>query len=447
MDKQVRIVKLRQSGLKARIVVLPKGEIEFIAGYIFAPSKHAYYTQIIYYFCENFLTGIVPQMVGKDKSDREKVFEELYRAICEYNPEVERCWRPVSNKREGNIMQVTVKVEPEERKAKVTRKPRINKTKVKTLSKYLNSVVFGQEEAIQKIQEFFEMAMTGLNDPERPRGSFMFIGDTGTGKTLCSKEIAKHFFGKDWKNGIYIINGSEYMEEHESAKLLGSPQGYVGYDEGSPFFKHIQKNPECIVLVDEFEKAHPRIQDVFLQILDEGTAYDNKGKEVDFTKTFVIFTSNIGTKEIYHKNPIGFIDKKENRDIEVAVNSALGKFCRIEFLKRFDGVVVFNKLNHDHHKRIVNTELTKIAERLLEKVIDLEYDEEVLSHLAALVSEDDSGRDVNLVVKSEVTSKISRMLMGESDFSSFVVEVTENGLQTRGVKVGKTKNTEEGKPS
>jgi ATP-dependent Clp protease ATP-binding subunit ClpA len=438
MNKQIKIVKLRQTGLKARIVVLPQDEIVFIAGYIFAPNKHAYYTQIIYYFCENFLQDIIPRVVGQDKTFRDKVFNELYAAISEYNPDVERCFRPV-RKSEGMVMKVNVERQTQKKTGTARGKPKITKEKVRTLSKYLNSVLFGQEDVTQTIQDFFEMSFTGLGDPDRPRGSFIFVGDTGCGKTMAVKETAKHFFGKDWRTGLFVINGSEYAEEHEASKLLGSPQGYVGYDEGSPFFKHVQKNPECIVLVDEFEKAHPRLQDVFLQILDDGIAYDNKGKQVDFTRCFIVFTSNIGTKEVYHKNPVGFNDSKDTRSIKTSVESSLKNFCRIEFIKRLEGVVIFNSLTRAEHLKIADAEMKKISTKLKEKVISLKYDSDVLNYLVDTLEGEETARDINAGVKKSVTSPISKLLMSDKDYDVIEVERTGDGLEIRGVQVGKEK--------
>jgi ATP-dependent Clp protease ATP-binding subunit ClpA len=306
--------------------------------------------------------------------------------------------------------------------------PVIGSAKIKTLKRRLDTKVFGQEIATQAIQDNFEMAFLGLNDPDRPRGSFLFVGDTGVGKTLAVKEIARHFWGEKWRDGVYIINGSEHMAEHEVSKLLGSPPGYVGHEEGSPFMKHITDNPESLVLFDEFEKAHSNIQDFFLQILDEGIAKDNKGENVDFRKSFIVLTSNIGTKEVFRKNPLGFCGSDRSHEAATtSVMSALERECRPEFLKRLDGVIVFNQLTDNDYMKICKYELSRLKERLSAKSIGFDYSREVVPFLFGMMEEGDTARDLNRIVAREVTQRAAKVLL-ENDNVNRVQVTVKNGV-------------------
>jgi ATP-dependent Clp protease ATP-binding subunit ClpA len=439
----MKVVKLRQSGVKARIMVLPKSEIVYLAGFIVADSSKSYQSQVIYCFCDNYLTDVIPAVIGKDKSFRASVFDELFKAISEYNPEIEKSWRPIAGnpERGGTIPIMMIKnINTETEKTPKTKKGTkpITKEKVCTIFDSVTKVVFGQEEVIRKIQEHFECSLVGLGEPDKPRGSFIFVGDTGCGKTLVVKEIAKHFWGSEWRTGLFTINGSELGEEHETAKLLGSPPGYVGFDEGSALLKHVVKNPESIILVDEFEKAHPRMQDVFLQILDEGACHDNKGNRVDFSKTFIVFTSNIGTKEVYHKNTLGFQENMVGKNVDVYVTSALHKFCRVEFLKRFNAIVVFNSLVSSDYYNICKAEVSYLLDRIDTKLATVTVEPGVYGLLVEKMTKGETSRDLKSLVKQYIEIPIARELVRNSVKGTVVVSVLGSEIVVGRGDCGKT---------
>lgn len=448
MGKDVRIVKLRDSGLQARISIIPKSEQQFLSGYIFAPSKQSYHSQIIYFFCENWLKDIVPQLISMTKDQRQKTFDELYSIIISYNPDIDKLWKPTMQSTRERVMKVKLIPVGDELQLeiKTAKKKTVTPAKVEGLERHLNSVVFGQEKAIAEIQEKFNIAITGLGDSTRPRGSFIFIGNSGTGKTLSVKEIAKYLFGNKWRNGIYVINGSEFLEDHEVSKLTSAPPGYVGYDDGSPFLKHVKKYPETVILVDEFEKATPRLQDIFLQVLDEGAFYSNKGERIDFSETFIVFTSNIGTKEIYHANPVGFSNKPKDlrESLNKAVSAALKGFCRVEFIKRFDGIVIFDELEQVHYEKMCKVEILKIEEKLSEKRIRFSVDEALYPLLVSRMEEGDTAREINSIVKKEVSSEIARLLIKEpnTNWVKVMVDVGEIRVES---SVGEINGKEQGK--
>lgn len=450
MNRQVRTVKLRTCGVRARIVVTDTFNdlMQSLAPY---GDARIYKNHCMHTFCENYLEEIIPMLVHRSPAYRNAVFEELFQAVTILNPALKEYFEAresVDDDCPAGVTLVPVNVSianiPKKkllRRQKET-KPvelRITKESVQGLAEYLNARVFGQEEAINSIYRSFEVSLVGLGDPERPRGSYIFIGDTGTGKTMTVKEIARYFYKDEWRKALWTINGSEFMEDHECAKLLGSPAGYVGYDDGSAFLEHVKANPETIILVDEFEKAHPKLQDIFLQVLDDGGIVDNKGARVDFSKCFVVFTSNIGTQEVYRKNDLGFVAKtRDHKACTTSVNTALTRFCRPEFLKRFDGTIVFKQLGDSEMLAIAKAELDIVKKRLKDKSIKLNYNNTVLKWLVGQIDEESTARDMNAIVKKFVTLPISTELMKEEDFDVFKITVEENQLQVRGERIHDT---------
>ena len=256
--------------------------------------------------------------------------------------------------------------------------------KLLRLDEILKNRVIGQDDAVSVVARAIRRGRTGLKDPKRPQGSFIFCGPTGVGKTELSKALAEAIFGSE--NAIIRIDMSEYMEKHSVSKLIGSPPGYVGYDEAGQLTEKIRRNPYSVVLFDEIEKAHPDVFNILLQILEDGRLTDSHGRVIDFKNTVIIMTSNLGSSALSEQKPLGFTEannSKKEQDIATKnVNDALKKAFRPEFLNRLDEIVVFNKLSNDDIKKIALLMLTEIKKRIQTMNISISFNEEVVSHLA-----------------------------------------------------------------
>ena len=255
--------------------------------------------------------------------------------------------------------------------------------KLKNLEKTLHERVIGQNEAVEAVAKAIRRGRVGLKDPNRPLGSFLFLGPTGVGKTELSKALAETLFGNE--NAMIRIDMSEYMEPHSVSKLIGSPPGYVGFDEGGQLTEKIRRKPYSVILLDEVEKAHPDVMNMLLQILDDGRLTDAQGRTVNFKNTVIIMTSNIGARLITDKNILGFSNdnnkneetQKEYETIKKDVMGELKKQFRPEFINRIDEIIVFHKLNNEDIRKIMDIMLNQLISRLKEQEIDIEIDESV----------------------------------------------------------------------
>lgn len=255
--------------------------------------------------------------------------------------------------------------------------------KLKNLEKTLHERVIGQNESVEAVAKAIRRGRVGLKDPNRPIGSFLFLGPTGVGKTELSKALAETLFGNE--NAMIRIDMSEYMEPHSVSKLIGSPPGYVGFDEGGQLTEKIRRKPYSVILLDEVEKAHPDVMNMLLQILDDGRLTDAQGRTVNFKNTVIIMTSNIGARLITDKNILGFSNdnnkneetQKEYETIKKDVMGELKKQFRPEFINRIDEIIVFHKLNNEDIRKIMDIMLNQLISRLKEQEIEIEIDESV----------------------------------------------------------------------
>ena len=255
--------------------------------------------------------------------------------------------------------------------------------KLKNLEKSLHERVIGQNEAVEAVAKAIRRGRVGLKDPNRPIGSFLFLGPTGVGKTELSKALAESLFGNE--DSMIRIDMSEYMEGHSVSKLIGSPPGYVGYDEGGQLTEKIRRNPYSVILFDEIEKAHPDVMNMLLQILDDGRLTDSNGRTVDFKNTVIIMTSNVGARLITDKKTLGFTSKseenkediKEYEETKKDVMQELKKQFRPEFINRIDEIIVFHKLSKDEMKQIVDIMLKQVTKRMEAQNIKLEIEDSV----------------------------------------------------------------------
>ena len=259
--------------------------------------------------------------------------------------------------------------------------------KLKDLETNLHKRVIGQNEAVEAVAKAIKRGRVGLKDPNRPIGSFLFLGPTGVGKTELSKALAECLFGDE--NSMIRIDMSEYMEPHSVSKLIGSPPGYVGFDEGGQLTEKIRRKPYSVILFDEIEKAHPDVMNMLLQILEDGRLTDSQGRTVNFKNTVIIMTSNIGARLITDKKSLGFTNTKEQADTQKEyeetkkeVMQVLKKELRPEFINRIDEIIVFHKLNDDEIRQIIDILLKQVVTRLKEQKIEVNIENDVKDLIA-----------------------------------------------------------------
>ena len=261
--------------------------------------------------------------------------------------------------------------------------------RLKNLEKNLHERVIGQNEAVEAVSKAIRRGRVGLKDPKRPIGSFLFLGPTGVGKTELSKALAESLFGDE--NAMIRVDMSEYMEPHSVSKLIGSPPGYVGFDEGGQLTEKIRRKPYSVILFDEIEKAHPDVMNMLLQILEDGRLTDSQGRTVNFKNTVIIMTSNIGARLITDKKLLGFVqsenkNEEENKEYEQTkkeVMEALKKELRPEFINRIDEIIVFHKLTDEEIDKIIDIMLKKVINRLADQKIKIELEPEVKKLIAS----------------------------------------------------------------
>ncbi|MEA2568102.1 MAG: ATP-dependent Clp protease ATP-binding subunit ClpB [Acidobacteriota bacterium] len=243
----------------------------------------------------------------------------------------------------------------------------------------LEQRVIGQEEAITAVSNAVRRSRAGLKDPNRPIGSFIFMGPTGVGKTELARALAEFLF--DDENAMIRIDMSEYMERHAVARLIGAPPGYVGYEEGGQLTEAIRRRPYAVVLFDEIEKAHPEVFNVMLQILDDGRLTDSKGRVVDFKNTVIIMTSNVGAQHIFeYQKSVKSPDQEE--EMRRAVEEELHRHFRPEFLNRIDDVIIFHALDMAHIKRIIEIQLKRLAKMISDRGLEIEISDQAKEHIA-----------------------------------------------------------------
>lgn len=279
----------------------------------------------------------------------------------------------------------------------------------------LKEVIKGQDEAIASVSKAIKRGRVGINDPKRPIGSFIFAGPTGVGKTEISKQLAKIVFGSE--NNLIKLDMSEYMEKHSVAKLIGAPPGYVGFDEGGQLTEKIRRNPYCVILLDEIEKAHPDIFNILLQILEDGILTDSNGRAADFKNTVIIMTTNIGAREITDKTKLGF-DRLENQDyedIKKNVNFQIKKLFKPEFLNRIDNIVVFKTLTKVELRLITNNMLLELSNRLKSKNIHCEFSSDITDFIVDSCSSLNYGaRPLRRSIQENIENTIAdKILYGE----------------------------------
>lgn len=289
--------------------------------------------------------------------------------------------------------------------------------RLKNLESVLHQRVVGQDEAVAAVAKAIRRGRIGLKDPSRPIGSFLFLGPTGVGKTELSKALAEAMFGKE--DALIRVDMSEYMEKHSVSKLIGSPPGYVGYEEGGQLSEKIRRNPYSVILFDEVEKAHPDIFNILLQVLDDGHITDAQGRKINFKNTVIIMTSNAGASNIVAPKKLGFTalndDKEDYRRMKDGVMDEVKRIFKPEFLNRIDDIIVFHPLSKDNIRKIVKIMLDEIFKRTKEQLnIELAANRSVLDHLAENGFDPNYGaRPLRRAIQSEIEDTLAEAILDD----------------------------------
>lgn len=345
--------------------------------------------------------------------------------------EIQQEWRAKSQEVDGVVdEEVVAEVISKMTGVPVTRLEKAETERLLKLEDELHQTVVSQHDAIKAIAKAIRRARSGLKDPKRPMGSFIFIGPSGVGKTLLSKSLAEFMFGDE--ESLVRIDMSEYMEKHNVSRLIGAPPGYVGYEEGGQLTERIRRRPYAVVLLDEIEKAHPDVFNMLLQIMEEGQLTDSFGRRVDFRNVILIMTSNIGEELIKNKGGFGFAKQSEEADydkIKQTLNSEIERYFRPEFINRLDDVIVFRPLNRDDLVNIVEYELKKVRTRLKEQTYILELDEAAKDFLIEKGYNPDFGaRPLRRAIEQYVEDPLSEsILRGEFKEGQTITTTREEG--------------------
>ena len=288
-------------------------------------------------------------------------------------------------------------------------------TRLRKLEQTLHKRVIGQEEAVTAVAKAVKRGRVGIKSPNRPVGSFLFLGPTGVGKTELAKTLAEALFGKD--DAMIRVDMSEYMEKHSVSKMIGSPPGYVGHDDGGQLSEKVRRNPYSVVLFDEIEKAHPDVFNILLQVLDDGHITDSQGRKVDFRNTVIIMTSNAGAKAIVEPKKLGFAAKEDAaEDYKKMKNNVMEEVKRLfrpEFLNRIDETIVFHSLNEEHMKKIVGLMCRELSERVKKQMnIKLTIRDSVKKYIVEKGTDKKYGaRPLRRAIQNELEDKLAEAIL------------------------------------
>ena len=356
------------------------------------------------------------------------------RALKEKISKQDEKWKKQENNKEISIGKEEIcEVVSNWTKIPVTKLTQTESEKIKNLDQELKKRVIGQDEAIDVLSRAIKRARVGLKDVNRPIGSFMFLGPTGVGKTELTKALALNMFGNE--NAMIRLDMSEYMEPHSVSKLIGSPPGYVGYDDGGQLTEQVRRKPYSIILFDEIEKAHPDVFNILLQILDDGRLTDSNGRTVNFKNTVIIMTSNTGARNITETKSIGFINKDDGsisyERAKSEVMNELKKTFRPEFLNRLDEIIIFNKLGKEAIEKIANIMLNEFADKLKQRKITVKIDKSIIEYIAKVGFDDVYGaRPLKRAVQSKVEDKFAEDLLDGKikDGDNIILKAKDNNV-------------------
>ena len=300
--------------------------------------------------------------------------------------------------------------------------------RLKMLESILHGRVVGQEEAVTAVSRAIRRGRVGLKDPKRPIGSFLFLGPTGVGKTELCKALAEAMFGTE--NALIRVDMSEYMEGHSVSRLIGSPPGYVGHDEGGQLTERVRRNPWSVVLLDELEKAHRDVWSILLQVMEEGVLTDAQGRRTDFRNTVLVMTSNLGAQHFRAQGRLGFLPEEgaDRAAVERAVLAEARRTFAPEFLNRLDGTLVFHPLDGDSLAAITRQLLDQTGERLSALGVSLQVEEDAVRLLARAGSDRDYGaRPLRRAIAAQVEDPAADLLLEGALCSGGTLRVVADG--------------------
>ena len=381
-------------------------------------------TYLYAYIDANYKENMSYLEARKLKDEEERLQLELAVAQDKWDKEVKEKKEVVTEENVAEVVSMMSGVP-------VTKVGKNEMDKLANMDNLLNGKVIGQEDAVKKVVKAIQRNRAGLKDPNRPIGTFIFLGTTGVGKTELAKVMARELFDSD--DALIRIDMSEYMEKFAVSRLVGAPPGYVGYEEGGQLTEAVRRKPYAVVLLDEIEKAHPDVFNILLQILDEGHVTDSLGRKVDFRNTIIILTSNIGTRDLKDfGDGVGFgtSAKKSNTDARAraTIENALKKAFAPEFLNRIDDIIIFNSLEKEDIKKIIDLELNKLYKRLEKLNYKVELTDEARDFIAEKGWDKDFGaRPLKRAIQKYIEDLLAEMLVNKqfSEGETVVLKLNE----------------------
>lgn len=368
---------------------------------------------------ESAIAGQDFERAAKVRDEEEKLQKERMEAQKNWEEKSAKTLNEVSAEDVADIVSMTTGVP-------VSNLTEAETEKLLRMESVLHERVIGQDEAITALSKAIRRSRSGLKDPKRPVGSFIFLGPSGVGKTELSKALAEFLFNSE--DALISFDMSEYMEKHSVSRLIGSPPGYVGYDEGGQLTKAVRQRPYSVVLFDEIEKAHPDVFNILLQILEEGHLTDSQGRVVDFRNTVIIMTSNVGAREITTSAPLGFASGEkgglDDKEIKSRVMSEVKKLFRPEFLNRIDEIIVFKSLTEDEIVEIVDLMIDELRQRLIEQNMTIDLTKEASKYIAKEGTDLSFGaRPLRRAIQRLIEDPISEQILEGKWTSGSVIDV------------------------
>lgn len=395
-DKAIDLIDEACSKIKLRTVTMPKNILD-MENKIEKVSKEK----------EEAIISQSFEKAAKLRDEEKELKDKVNKARENWKKKEENKEASINAEDIANVVSAWTKIP-------VTKLTKTESEKLKNLDLELKKRVIGQDDAVEALARAIKRARVGLQNENRPIGSFMFLGPTGVGKTELTKALAENLFGNE--NQLIRLDMSEFMEAHSVSKLIGSPPGYVGYDEGGQLTEQVRRKPYSIVLFDEIEKAHPDVFNMLLQILDDGRLTDSTGRTVSFKNTVIIMTSNAGARNIVEHHSIGFMNKEDSKkDYEKTrdeVMAELKKIFRPEFLNRLDDIIVFKKLSNESIEKITKIMLDEFIKRLEKKNIKVDVSDDVIKYISKVGFDDTYGaRPLRRAIQSKIEDKFAEEML------------------------------------